>query len=135
MVPGMLVEGEWRVEERRGDEEGRFIRSGTTSRDFVTADDSSGFRAEAGRYHLYISWACPWAHRTAILRKLKGLEDVVGLAAVGSFMGDDGLTFYDEPGVSPIPSTARAGSALPARGLPESRPQLHWSCHYPRSLG
>lgn len=101
MAPGMLVEGEWRVEERRGDEEGRFVRSGTTFRDFVTADDSSGFRAEAGRYHLYISWACPWAHRTAILRKLKGLEDVVGLAAVGSFMGDDGWAFYDEPGVVP----------------------------------
>lgn len=97
----MLVEGEWRVEERRGNEEGRFVRSGTTFRDFVTADDSSGFRAEAGRYHLYISWACPWAHRTAILRKLKGLEDVVGLAAVGSFMGDDGWAFYDEPGVVP----------------------------------
>ena len=101
MAPGMLVEGEWRVEERRGDEEGRFVRSGTIFRDFVTADDSSGFRAEAGRYHLYISWACPWAHRTAILRKLKGLEDVVGLATVGSFMGDDGWAFYDEPGVVP----------------------------------
>jgi putative glutathione S-transferase len=97
----MLVEGEWRVEERRGDEEGRFVRSGTIFRDFVTADDSSGLRAEAGRYHLYISWACPWAHRTAILRKLKGLEDVVGLATVGSFMGDDGWAFYDEPGVVP----------------------------------
>jgi len=70
VAPGMLVEGEWRVEERRGNEEGRFVRSGTTFRDFVTADDSSDFRAEAGRYHLYISWACPWAHRTAILRKL-----------------------------------------------------------------
>lgn len=131
MAPGMLVEGEWRVEERRGDEEGRFIRSGTTFRDFVTADDSSGFRTEAGRYHLYISWACPWAHRTAILRKLKGLEDVVGLQAVGSFMGDDGWAFYDEPGV--VHDTVNG--ALPARGLPESRPQLHWSCHYPRSLG
>jgi glutathionyl-hydroquinone reductase len=101
VAPGMLVEGEWRVEERRGDEEGRFVRSGTTFRDFVTADDSSGFRAEAGRYHLYVSWACPWAHRTAILRKLKGLEDAVSLAAVGSFMGDEGWAFYDEPGVVP----------------------------------
>lgn len=101
MVPGMLVEGEWRVEERRGDEEGRFVRSGTTFRDLVTADDSSGFRAEAGRYHLYVSWACPWAHRTAILRKLKGLEDAVSLAAVSSFMGDEGWAFYDEPGVVP----------------------------------
>ena len=97
----MLVEGEWRVQERRGDEEGRFVRSGTTFRDLVTADDSSGFRAEAGRYHLYVSWACPWAHRTAILRKLKGLEDAVSLAAVGSFMGDEGWAFYDEPGVVP----------------------------------
>ena len=101
MAPGMLVEGEWRVEERRGDEEGRFVRSGITFRDLVTADDSSGFRAEAGRYHLYVSWACPWAHRTAILRKLKGLEDAVSLAAVSSFMGDEGWAFYDEPGVVP----------------------------------
>ncbi len=101
MALGMLVEGEWRVEERRGDEEGRFVRSGTTLRDLVTADDSSGFRAEAGRYHLYVSWACPWAHRTAILRKLKGLEDAVSLAAVGSFMGNEGWAFYDEPGVVP----------------------------------
>lgn len=101
MAPGTLVEGEWRVEERRGDEEGRFVRSWTTFRDLVTADDSSGFRAEAGRYHLYVSWACPWAHRTAILRKLKGLEDAVSLAAVSSFMGDEGWAFYDEPGVVP----------------------------------
>ena len=79
-----------------GDEEGRFVRSGTTFRDFVTADDSSGFRAEAGRYHLYISWTCPWVHRTVILRKLKGLEDAVSLAVVGSFMGDDGWAFCPE---------------------------------------
>ena len=93
MASATLVEGEWRVEERRGDEEGRFIRSGTTLREFATADRSGGFRAEAGRYHLYVSWACPWAHPThptIILRKLKGLEDAVSLAAVSSFMGADG---------------------------------------------
>src|ERR1700735_414386 len=47
----------------------------------ITADGSSGFRAEPGRYHLYISWACPWAQRTAIVRKLQGLEEVVSLSA------------------------------------------------------
>ena len=99
MAPGMLVEGEWRTERQRQDEEGRFVRAETSFRDFVTADGSSGYRAEPGRYHLYISWACPWAHRTAILRKLKGLEDAIGLSAVGSYMGDDGWAFYDEPGV------------------------------------
>jgi len=97
----MLVEGEWRTERQRRDEEGRFVRAETSFRDFVMADGSSGYRAEPGRYHLYISWACPWAHRTAILRKLKGLEDAIGLSAVGSFMGDDGWAFYDEPGVIP----------------------------------
>jgi glutathionyl-hydroquinone reductase len=97
----MLVEGEWRTERQRQDEEGRFVRAETSFRDRVTADGSSGYRAEPGRYHLYISWACPWAHRTAILRKLKGLEDAIGLSAVGSFMGDDGWAFYDEPGMIP----------------------------------
>jgi len=98
---GMLVGGEWKIKERRGDEKGRFVRTPTAFREKITADGSSGYKAEAGRYHLYISWACPWAHRTAILRKLKGLEDAVGLSAVGSFMGDDGWAFYDEPCVSP----------------------------------
>ena len=97
----MLVEGEWRTERQRQDEEGRFVRSETSFRSWVTADGSSGYGAEPGRYHLYVSWACPWAHRTAILRKLKGLEEAIGLSAVGSFMGDDGWAFYDEPGVIP----------------------------------
>ena len=101
MASGMLIEGEWRTEQQRQDEEGHFVRSEASFRGFVTADGSSGFKAEPGRYHLYISWACPWAHRTEIMRKLKGLEDVIGLSAVGSFMGDDGWAFYDEPGVIP----------------------------------
>src|SRR4028118_2177966 len=96
----MLVEGEWKTEERiPRDPEGRFVRSTTAFRDWVTADGSSGFEAQAGRYHLYIAWACPWAHRAALLRKLKGLEEAIPLSAVGSFMGDDGWAFYDEPGV------------------------------------
>jgi putative glutathione S-transferase len=101
MAPGMLVEGEWKTERQWQNEDGRFVRSTTSFRDRITADGSSGFPAEAGRYHLYVAWACPWAHRTAIVRKLKGLEEAIGLSAVGSFMGDDGWTFYDEPGVVP----------------------------------
>ncbi|MDQ4063960.1 MAG: glutathione S-transferase family protein [Actinomycetota bacterium] len=97
----MLVEGEWITERRQEDEEGRFIRTSTSFRDRITPDGSSGFKAEAGRYHLYISWACPWAHRTAILRKLKGLDNAIGFSAVGSFMGEDGWTFHEEPGVIP----------------------------------
>ncbi len=100
-MPGMMVEGEWKTERQWQNTDGRFVRSATSFRNWITADGSSGFPAEAGRYHLYVAWACPWAHRTAILRKLKGLEEAVGLSAVGSFMGEDGWAFYDEPGVIP----------------------------------
>ena len=100
-MPGMMVEGEWKTERQWQNTDGRFVRSATSFRNWITADGSSGFPAEAGRYHLYVAWACPWAHRTAILRKLKGLEEAVGISAVGSFMGEDGWAFYDEPGVIP----------------------------------
>jgi putative glutathione S-transferase len=99
----MLVDGEWKTERQRRNTDGLFVRSTTSFRDWITADRSSGFPAEAGRYHLYIAWACPWAHRTVIMRKLKGLEDAIELSAVGSFMGEDGWAFYDEPGVIPDP--------------------------------
>ena len=94
-MSGKLIEGEWRTERQRQDEEGRFVRSETSFRSWVMEDGSSGYGAAPGRYHLYVSWACPWAHRTAILRKLKGLEDAIGRSVVGSFMGDDGWAFYD----------------------------------------
>lgn len=67
-------------------------------RDRITADDGP-FRAEAGRYHLYVSLACPWAHRTLIMRSLKGLSSMVGLSVVHSLMGEDGWTFAPGPGV------------------------------------
>ena len=109
-MPGMMVEGEWKTERQWQNTDGRFVRSATSFRDWITADGSSGFPAEAGRYHLYIAWACPWAHRTAILRKLKGLEEIIGLSAVGSFMGEDGWAFHDEPGV--IPDTVNGAHYL-----------------------
>ncbi len=100
-MPGMMVDGEWKTEKRFASENGRFERSTTSFRSWISSDGGTGFPAEAGRYHLYVAWACPWAHRTAIMRKLKGLEDAIGLSAVGSFMGDDGWAFHDEPGVIP----------------------------------
>src|SRR5215204_3293985 len=100
-MPGAFVQGEWKTERQWQNTNGRFVRATTSFRDRVTADGSSGFPAEAGRYHLYIAWACPWAHRTAILRKLKGLEEVIGLSVVGSFMGEDGWAFHGESGEIP----------------------------------
>lgn len=98
-----MVDGEWKIGGLPKDGEGRFVRPPTSFRRRVTADGSSGFPAEAGRYHLYISWACPWAHRTAVLRKLKGLEDAVSLSSVGAYMGDGGWTFSDGSGAFPDP--------------------------------
>ncbi len=99
----MLVEGEWQTSKIPLDRDGRFVRSTTTKRDGITADGSSGFPAEAGRYHLYVSLACPWAHRTAILRRLKGLEDVISLSSVEPFMGEAGWMFSDGDGPFPDP--------------------------------
>jgi glutathionyl-hydroquinone reductase len=99
-MSGMLVDGVWKTEADIPREHGRFRRSTTSFRGWISSGGTE-FPAEAGRYHLYVAWACPWAHRTAILRKLKGLEEAIGLSAVGSFMGEDGWAFYDEPGVIP----------------------------------
>src|SRR5262249_50341227 len=63
----------------------------------------SGFPAEAGRYHLYVSLACPWAHRTLIVRRLKGLEEVIGVTVVDPYMADDGWVFSDRPECGPDP--------------------------------
>ena len=95
---GLLVEGKWSKQWYTPDEMGRFVRSDAAFRDYVTADGSSGFKAEPGRYHLYVSHACPWSTRAVILRKLKGLEEVIGMSVVDPFMGDDGWHFSDGPG-------------------------------------
>ncbi|MHA1564451.1 MAG: glutathione S-transferase family protein, partial [Alphaproteobacteria bacterium] len=80
---GVLIEGVWHaVEPQRQDSGGQFVRATTEFRNWITADGapgpsgSGGFTAAPGRYHLYVSLACPWAHRTMILRRLKGLEEL-----------------------------------------------------------
>lgn len=105
---GMLVDGKWHdVWYDTDATKGRFVRSESQFRNWVTRDGSpgptgrGGFRAEPGRYHLYVSFACPWAHRVLIYRKLKGLEDLLPLSAVNLFMGSEGWTFDPGPGVIP----------------------------------
>jgi putative glutathione S-transferase len=97
---GLLIDGEWRDKwydtESTG---GRFVRSEAAFRDRITADGSSGFKAESGRYHLYVSFACPWASRALIYRKLKGLEDHISLSVVNPLMLDHGWTFEPWDGV------------------------------------
>lgn len=104
---GLLVDGKWQDRWYETDKTGgRFERSKSQFRDWVTADGAPaegrkrGFRAEPGRYHLYVSLACPWAHRTLIVRKLKGLEDIISVSVVHHFMGENGWTFLAEDGAT-----------------------------------
>lgn len=101
MALGMMIEGKWTTTRNQEDAQGKFTRPSTTFRSQITADGTNGYKAEADRYHLYVSWACPWAHRTAIMRKLKGLEAVITLSVVDPEMGEDGWAFLDEPGCIP----------------------------------
>jgi len=101
----LLIDGalrdDWLESERKG---GEFVRRDSQFRHWVTADGSAGpsgeggFKAEPGRYHLYISHACPWAHRTLIFRKLKGLEEMISLSVVHPDMGDEGWKFASASG-------------------------------------
>ncbi len=80
---------------------GEFVRQDSAFRERVTADGSSGFAAEPGRYHLYVSLACPWAHRAILFRKLKGLESVIGMSVVDPIRDSRGWAFTDAPGCGP----------------------------------
>ena len=101
---GLLIDGTWQDTwydtKKNG---GRFVRQESQFRDRVTADGSSGLKAESGRYHLYVSLACPWAHRTLIYRQLKGLEDHISVSVVNPLMLEHGWTFDPWPGVVPDP--------------------------------
>ena len=95
---GSLVNGQWTQGGFGSDSTGRFVRPNTTFRDWIRADGSSGFAPESGRYHLYVSYACPWAHRVLLHRKLLGLEDAISLSIVDEHMGGDGWFFSSNPG-------------------------------------
>jgi putative glutathione S-transferase len=82
---------------------GAFVRQAYTIRDRITADGSSGFVAEPGRYHLYVSLACPWAHRSIIVRRLLGLEQVISLSVVDPIRDERGWAFREGPGHSSDP--------------------------------
>lgn len=96
---GLLIDGRWHDQWYDTGDSGRFQRESAQRRSWVTADGSAGpsgeggFKAEAGRYHLYVSLACPWAHRTLILRKLKGLESLIDVSVVSWLMREQGWTF------------------------------------------
>ncbi|HEY9540161.1 MAG TPA: glutathione S-transferase family protein [Luteimonas sp.] len=106
---GLLIEGEWHDKWYDTAQDGRFRREEASFRDWLTADGgpgpggARGHRAEPGRYRLYVSLACPWAHRTLIARSLKGLEDLVPVSVVHWRMLEHGWTFADGPGVTPDP--------------------------------
>jgi putative glutathione S-transferase len=104
---GLLVDGKWQDKwYSTGDNGGRFVRPETQFRNWVTRDGAAGpsgkagFKAEAGRYHLYVSWACPWASRTLIFRSLKRLQDVISVSVVHHYMGVNGWTFRAEEGAT-----------------------------------
>ncbi len=105
---GQLVDGTWRDEwYDTSATDGKFVRKSAAYRNWITADGEAGpsgnggFKAEADRYHLYVSFACPWAHRTLIFRALKGLEDLIPISVVHPDMLSDGWTFStDFPGAT-----------------------------------
>ncbi|MCP1651836.1 glutathione S-transferase family protein [Pseudomonas nitroreducens] len=96
---GQLIDGRWHDQWYDTSKDGRFQRENAQRRNWVTADGQpgptgeGGFRAEAGRYHLYVSLACPWAHRTLIYRQLKGLESLIDVSVVSWLMLENGWTF------------------------------------------
>ena len=104
---GLLVDGNWQDRwYSTAETGGKFVRKEAQFRNWVTHDGAAGpsgkggFRAEPGRYHLYVSYACPWAHRTLIVRSLKKLEDVISVSVVHHFMGEHGWTFLAEDGAT-----------------------------------
>ncbi|HSM39717.1 MAG TPA: glutathione S-transferase family protein [Afifellaceae bacterium] len=100
---GHLIDGVWHDVPRDTKKSGgKFVRQSAKFRNWITADGEpgpsgeGGFKAEPGRYHLYVSRACPWAHRTLIFRKLKGLEDMIGVTVVDPVAGSDGWVFNEK---------------------------------------
>ena len=99
---GHLIDGKWTDgwfdTKKTG---GKFVRPESVFRSKIDADTTADFPAEAGRYHLYVSLSCPWAHRTLIVRKLKHLDQAITISVVDNHMGSEGWFFSDAPGATP----------------------------------
>ena len=114
---GMLQDGRW-VDQWYNTKEtdGQFVRKAPQFRNWITADGApgpsgdGGFKAEAGRYHLYVSLACPWAHRALIFRSLKGLKSMISISVVHWYMADKGWTFQPSDGA--VPDTVNGADYL-----------------------
>jgi hypothetical protein len=106
---GLLINGVWQEQEPAPAKDGHFERRDSAFRNWITPDGrpgptgQDGFRAMAGRYHLYVSLACPWAHRTLIMRALKGLRDIIPISVTHWLMAENGWTFRTGEGVIPDP--------------------------------
>ena len=96
---------------------GEFVRGATAFRDWVTADGSSGFRAEPNRYHLYVSYACPWASRAVIVRRLKGLEGAISMSVVDPLRDERGWRFGSTQADGPAPGEGLPGAVRRERPI------------------
>lgn len=109
-MAGLLVDGNWTQKDEFAEDDGKFKREDSAFRNWITADGGPGpdgqeaVKAEAGRFHLYVSYACPWAHRALIFRHLKGLEDLIPVSVVHPHMLDHGWELKDDfPGATGDP--------------------------------
>jgi len=102
-----MLNGQWVDEgtplDTNVDKKGAFNRHDSVFRSYITADEPNGLTPDSGRYHLYVSYACPWAHRCQIMRKLKGLEEVISLSIVNPLMGNKGWPFGGYEGADEDP--------------------------------
>src|SRR5690606_28995085 len=98
IVTGYLEQGSWvYADDWRADKDGSFRRERARFRNKVSSEASARFRPEPGRYHLFVSLACPWAHRTLLVRALKGLERVISVSVAQAVMGSEGWVFGSDP--------------------------------------
>src|SRR3984885_12880588 len=113
---GLMINGTWQEHAPETNKDGYFERGETAFRNWITPDGrpgptgQDGFRAMTGRYHLYVSLACPWAHRTLIMRALKGLAGMISISVVNWLMAEDGWTFA--PGEGVVPDTVNGADKL-----------------------
>jgi putative glutathione S-transferase len=137
---GTLIDGKWRdAPPNLNESDGAFVRKESAFRNWITADGragptgTDGFAAEPGRYRLYVSLACPWAHRTLIFRRLKGLDDMIPISVTHWLMADQGWTFEPADGVIPDPvHGAKALHQLYVSAMPDysgrATVPLLWDC-------